>query len=441
MTNPYATWPQATATVHENGHVEVNVAGALSIGKDLDEPGRRAFVLDSLRQHARQLDRAIPAVVDEPTDRYGILVHPDGRVEEHSAAAAAPTSKPAAPAQVIAPAPAPAPPIASVPVAAAAPIPTARAADPLPTLQDFLAGSTDELNSPATQGWRANVRKLTGGLITLGPGPAELSERKDVASIQRSLPGPRTVVVVNPKGGASKTTSVLMLAAMFGTHRGGYTLAWDDNETIGNLANRARPARHSNTAVDLLEDLERFADATTARVGDLDNYVRSQGGSQFDALASDLDPAGAASIDADAFHRLHAVLQRFYRIIVVDTGNNMRASNWEAAVEAADQLVIATSTKKDVGYGGAVLVDRLRAIGAEGKIEQAVTLISHPKGSEAGDSDAGQRRAYFEAHTRAVIDLPFEPSFDEGGMINLDAISSATRRAWLRATAEVAEGL
>lgn len=191
------------------------MAGALSVGKDLDEPGRRAFMLDSLRQHARQLNRAIPAVVHEPTDRYGILVHPDGRVEEHSAATAAPTSKPAAPTRAIAPAPAPAPPITSVP-AAAAPIPNAPAAAPLPTLQDFLAGSTDELNSPATQGWRANIRKLTGGLITPGPGAAELSERRDVASIQRSLPGPRTVVVVNPKGGASKTTSVLMLAAMFG---------------------------------------------------------------------------------------------------------------------------------------------------------------------------------------------------------------------------------
>ena len=434
-TNPYASWPQATATVQETGDVEVNVAGAIRIGRDLDEPGARAFVLEVLRGHSKDLGRALEAIINEPTGRYGILVHPDGRVEE-SAVDGAPAVKAAVGMPVLEKRPAV--PIHAVPAAIP---PSAPAAAPLPTLQDFLAGSTEELNAPATQGWRANVRRMTGGLITLGPGVAELGERKDIASIQRSVDGPRTIVVVNPKGGASKTTSVLMLSAMFGTHRGGYTLAWDDNETIGNLANRARPARHANTAVDLLEDLSRFDDANTARVGDLDNYVRSQGGAQFDALASDLDPAGAASIDADAFHRLHAVLQRFYRIIVVDTGNNMRASNWEAAVEAADQLVIATSTKKDVGYGGAVLVDRLRAIGAESKVEQAVTLISHPKGSESGDSDASQRRAYFEAHTRAVIDLPFEPSFDEGGVINLDAISAGTRRAWLRATAEVAEGL
>lgn len=51
--------------------------------------------------------------------------------------------------------------------------------------------------------------------------------------MQRSLDGPRTVVVINPEGGAHKTTVTLLIAATFGQDRGGDTLAWDNNATSG----------------------------------------------------------------------------------------------------------------------------------------------------------------------------------------------------------------
>ena len=174
--------------------------------------------------------------------------------------------------------------------------------------------------------------------------------------------------MVNPKGGAHKTTATVLIAATFGVHRGGYTLAWDNNETRGTLGWRAQPTQHTNTAVNLLTDLERFDDATRSRVGDLDHYVRSQGSAQFDVLASDEDPAAAADIDADAFRRLHATLTRFYRVLVIDTGNNMRASNWEAAVKAADQLVIISTVREDTAASAAWLIDGLRSRLYEDKI-------------------------------------------------------------------------
>jgi len=106
---------------------------------------------------------------------------------------------------------------------------------------------------------------------------AKLEYREGVASVQRSLDGPKTIVVVNPKGGGTKTTVTMLLASTFGIPRGGYTLTWDNNETRGTLGWRANPARHTNTAVDLLRDLERFTDVRSARVGDLDNYVPKPG--------------------------------------------------------------------------------------------------------------------------------------------------------------------
>ena len=329
--------------------------------------------------------------------------------------------------------------VAAGPPAARAPASTV-APSARPTLEDLQAGMPAPGPSPARTGWRALVRRSTGGLVAPGPGPAELALRQSVASVQRSLDGPRTVVVVNPKGGAHKTTASLLLAATFGTHRGGSTLAWDNNETRGTLGWRAARAAHSRTAVDLLADLDRFDDVTSARVGDLDDYVRAQGDAQFDVLASDEDAASAALVDAEAFRRLHASLARFYRVIVVDTGNNMRASNWRAAVEAADQLVVVSTLREDTAQSAAWLADGLAAAGHAEAVRSAVTVLSAP--SVAADADVRRRvHEHFSRLTRVVLEVPHDDALSGGGPLAHDRLSPRTRRAWLEVASAVAEGL
>lgn len=309
-----------------------------------------------------------------------------------------------------------------------------------PTLSDLLAHRPAPLAGPAQIGWRAFLRQLTGGLLKLPAGQEELAQRTAIAAVQRSLSGPKTIVVINPKGGADKTTATLLIAATFGIHRGGYTLAWDNNETRGTMGWRAIQGRHTNTAVDLLRELPRFQDTRSARVGDLDNFVRSQGSAQFDVLASDEDAASAASIDAEAFEALHRSLARFYRVIVVDTGNNMRASNWQAAVEAADQLVIVSTVREDTAQSAAWVADALNAAGQGAKVRNAVTVLAAP--SPKPDQLLAKRlRDHFTGLTRAVADVPFDPSLVAGGPINVDALTPGSRQAWLRVTALVADGL
>ncbi|TFB97009.1 chromosome partitioning protein [Cryobacterium sp. HLT2-28] len=309
-----------------------------------------------------------------------------------------------------------------------------------PNLSDFMNSRPPMVEGPALQGWQGTVRRLTGGLVAPSPGNGERSRRSAVASVQRSLIGPRTIVVLNPKGGAHKTTATLLIAATFGIHRGGYTLAWDNNETMGTLGVRAQTAHHTNTAVDLLRDLENFAYSSSARVGDLDNYVRNQGDARFDALASDLDPAGAASIDDVAFGKLHAALSRFYRVLIIDTGNNMRASNWEAAVETADQLVVVSTIREDTAYGAASLLDGLRLKGHGDKVAQAVTILASP--AKTADRALSRRlHDHFSQLTRAVVDVPYDPALVAGGPLNIEALAPRTREAWLFATAAIAEGL
>ena len=107
-------------------------------------------------------------------------------------------------------------------------------------------------------------------------------------TIQTNFQGTRTILIANPKGGARKTTTTYILGAMIGSTRGGSTIAWDANETMGTLGERARDDRHHRTVVDLLEDgAQHFLDIDSARVGILDAYVRNQGDCHFDVLASD----------------------------------------------------------------------------------------------------------------------------------------------------------
>ncbi|WP_022881051.1 MinD/ParA family ATP-binding protein [Gryllotalpicola ginsengisoli] len=374
------------------------------------------------------------------------------------AAAAGATAASASSAAPATPAATPTPAAAATPTTPAAPTtdrtpsfdPVARLREPepatptppehLPTLSDFMATRPESPMSPAERGWQGALRRLSGGLINPAPGAAELAHRKAVEAVQRSFSGPRTVVVINPKGGAHKTTATMLLASTFGQYRGGYTLAWDNNETRGTLGWRALPAAHSNTAVSLLHDLDRFADPTRARVGDLDDYVRSQGSAQFDVLASDEDPMATDRIDADAFRRLHETLQRFYRVILIDTGNNMRAANWLAAVEAADQLVIVSTVREDTAASAAWLVDGLREKGLGDKVRDAVTVLSAT--SAQTDPQLSRRlHGHFGSLTRAVLDVPHDVALVDGGAINFDLLSRNTREAWLDVAATVAEGL
>ena len=469
------------ARIDASGGAELLVNGSPSRAKLPNSEDARLYVGQHALDLAAQLGRDVVLDSSDPEGTWLFVARPDGTMVEtaRSLHGSQPTVRPAdQPTETEAPEaaprawagpqpwspPAPAgqqpaqpwsPPSSAAPSAPAVPAPgvqapgvqapggAAPAPQPrraVPTLDDLLGGRPAPAPGPAQTGWQAAVRRATFGLVKPGPGRQELRHREAVATIQRSLPGPRTVVVVNPKGGASKTTATMLLAATFATLRGGYTLAWDNNETRGTLGWRAIPARHTNTAVDLLADLERFQQVRGARVGDLDNYVRSQGAAQFDVLASDEDPAASASIDADAFQRLHGTLSRFYRILLIDTGNNMRASNWEAAIAAADQLVIVSTIREDTAASAAWLVDGLRAKGHGDKVEHAVTILSAPASSN-DQALSARLHDHFAQLTRAVVDVPHEPSLVAGGPIDFGALSKASREAWVLATATVAEGL
>ncbi|MEZ5094984.1 MAG: hypothetical protein R2731_01925 [Nocardioides sp.] len=310
------------------------------------------------------------------------------------------------------------------------------------TAGDFLhrRGSRARDDGPASWGWRGRIRRWSGGRIAPAMGPAERAHQAARRAIQREFAGPRTIVFVNPKGGAAKTTGVLAAGHTFGTVRGGGVVAWDNNETRGTLGIRGIPAQHRNTTRELLADLDRFADVSGARIGDLGAYVRAQGDAHFDVLASDERPDVTGIIHADDFASVHRLLQRFYRLVLVDTGNNMRAENWLSAAAAADLLVVTSTIREDTGYSGLWMLDALEDAGYADLPRRTLTVLSDPSPTV----DAALARdlvTIYEQRTRGVVRVPYDPVLVSGSVVPYAELSVGTRRGWLAACAAMADAL
>ena len=286
--------------------------------------------------------------------------------------------------------------------------------------------------------------KASSGLrraFGLGPGLKELLERDRIDRIARPLSGRKTIMVINTKGGGGKTLVTLMLASYLGRYRSGSVLAWDNNETEGTLGMRAPSQGHHRTVVDLLGALPQIAGDPNAGTSELEHWVREQRGLSFDVLASADDDEAMRVIGETEFEDLHTQLSRFYRMIVVDTGNNRLSPNWLAAAARADLLVFATSLKDDTSVVAAKNLDALVAMGRGDLVKNAVCVISHTS-AKGNDVGAGvHTREHFEQWVRSVVDIPYDPALAPGLHLDPLKISKKTHEACMEMAAVVVDGL
>jgi len=310
---------------------------------------------------------------------------------------------------------------------------------PVPTAEEFVTRrAVRPRDWVATTGVRAAARRGTFGLVRLRPSQRERDRLIAMAAVRRNFGGLRQVTIVNPKGGAGKTVATLMLGYTFGLARGGFVLTWDNNETQGTLGMRAQPYLHARTVRDLLRDLGRFR-GEAGRIGELAAYVRSQEDGMFDVLASDEAATAGEMLTARAFRDIRAVVGRFYKLLLVDTGNNVRAENWQAAVDASDQLVITMSARNDSAETAARLLDHLEQTGRLELVRRAVVVVTMPPHRK--DVNPRPIERHFDARCRVVVRVPYDKHVDSGAPVRFGALSEESRQAWLGVAATVAEGL
>lgn len=289
---------------------------------------------------------------------------------------------------------------------------------------------------PARQGWRGLLNRA-GARLT--PGPAERAWREDVSLVSQHWPGPRTVSIGNPKGSANKTPTTAMLSAVFARYGGAGVLAWDNNETRGSLAWRTQRANHESTVLDLLPKVTDLL-STAAQSAEMSYFAHHQPKDKYDVLRSDQSTEGdheVSGADVDAIHR---VAGRYYRMIVMDSGNNERAANWRAMIERANVLVVPCTNVEDTAEAGARMLEALAARDDHSRelAENAVVIVS--RRTPADDDNMTRIIDGFKPMVREVVTIPYDKAL-VSGVIHFDALKPQTQRAWLRAAAAVARGL
>ena len=290
--------------------------------------------------------------------------------------------------------------------------------------------------APAKQGWRGATTKIG---LRLNPASKELRWREDVKLVSQHWPGPRTIAVANGKGSANKTPTTVMLAAVLARYGGAGVLAWDNNETRGSLAWRTQRAGHSSTVLDLVPQAETLL-GTGAQSAEMSYFAHHQPEDKFDVLHSDQSIDGKHEVSGEEVDAIHRVAAKYYRMIIMDSGNNERAVNWLSMIERSQQLVVPCTNVEDTAEAGARMLEALanRDEHSRKLAQNAVAIIS--KRIPGRDPNMDRIVKDFAPLVREVVTIPYDKAL-VSGVIHFDALSNRTKRAWLRAAAAVAKGL
>jgi MinD-like ATPase involved in chromosome partitioning or flagellar assembly len=137
---------------------------------------------------------------------------------------------------------------------------------------------------------------------------------------------------------------------------------------------------------------------------------------------------------------VHQLLERYYKLLILDTGNNLRAENWLAAVESADLLVVTSTVREDTGYSGLWMLDALQDAGYQNLKYKTITVLSDPS-PQVDEKLAKDLVEVYQQRTRGVFRVPYDPALVSGSVVGYNRLSRATQRSWLKACAAMASAL
>lgn len=290
--------------------------------------------------------------------------------------------------------------------------------------------------SPASTGWRGAVNHVG---LHLSPSSTELLHRAEAAAVSAHWRGPRTVAVVNGKGGAGKTPTTILLSAVFARYGGAGVVAFDNSPTRGTLSWRTEPGPHASTVIDLLACADRLL-ALRARPAHIAGLVHHQQQDCYDVLRSRSEVLTDATVlDASTFQRAHDVLSRYYRLIVIDSSNDESSPLWRAAIARADALVVPTITRPEHAESARLLLDELSRADARAArlARRALVIVSRSSRTEP------EPREFVEAFSRisrSAVAIPYDAAMSDRPL-RLDSLAPATRQAWISASAALATTL
>ena len=238
------------------------------------------------------------------------------------------------------------------------------------------------------------------------------------------------ILLYTGKGGVGKTTVASCLGLVLAEHRGDRVIALDANPDAGTLAERLT-GESSVTIRDLIRDLDRVTSWTA-----LSRYL-SLGG-RLQVLASEQDPASSDAFSREEYQHICALLDRFFNIIITDSGTGLVHSAMEGTLKLADSLIVVGAPTVDGAGRASKTLDWLLAHGHSSLATEAVVVLSCDRTS--AEVDPRRVRGHFEARCRGVVEIPHDPHLASGGRIELDRLRPSTRDAFLALAALLADG-
>lgn len=240
-----------------------------------------------------------------------------------------------------------------------------------------------------------------------------------------------TILVAQRKGGVGKTPLAILLGGMLAHIRGGGVVIPEVSDDPGMIALRSEGSP-SRGLGELMRDVHSVSSA-----GHLAGYTAPQ--TSHAAVIGSPNPR--PNLSGDDVRAMHQLLSSYYAIQVLDSGNVYSSGAFQAALEAADALVIPVTDAADSIQDALSLVHHLQA-SAHGRELVAGATVLRLRYVEA-TARTVERVDSVLAHmgVRRILDIPADPHIAEHGELSLASLQPATRAAFLEAAAATVTAL
>lgn len=290
----------------------------------------------------------------------------------------------------------------------------------------------------AGRGWRGRLSKLG---LHVPPSAAETQaatvadERNEHERVIRQTTWTRAVsiLVANPKGGVGKTPTALILGGVLAAIRGGSVCVMEVSDDPGALTFRSEGTPNLGIG-------ELVRDAAGVRsAGQLAGYTAPQ-----TSFAAVLGTVGTREqLTANDVIALSTLVDDYYAIRVMDSGNQPSSSAFQGSVETADLLVIPVLNAGDAALEAIGLISKLRAMGGKAAhiADRAIIVRSSDGRPENANVVDKVEQVLAEAGVSGIHTIPYDAHIAERGEITLDNLNPATRDAFTAAAAAAIRSL
>ncbi|WP_420116569.1 MinD/ParA family ATP-binding protein [Micromonospora sp.] len=410
------------------------------------QQGERSFTAATTKTAIGDLLRYVAAEVandgrpirvetyDEAGDQVPLLVHHDGTVQQ--APADLINSSVGGPADDQ-PASATSEPIAAVATSPAgggqAAIELASPTQDSPAPSAIRSPATPDIHRPRPAAPKLGVQGLIhrATKVNLGLSKRERTYNQLVARIRTPLPQLHRCAFISLKGGIGKTTSAAGFGHTFAHYRPDSVFVADMNPDAGTLAKRTVGAPLAGVKPLLAAIQAGQVNSLT----DLSRYTRAAG--RLTVLPGDPDPQAGQAMDADDFRTVMDVVQRYYSLILIDTGDGVTRPITPGILDGVDSVVVAATHSKDGAEAAIETLDWLSGHGYEALANSAVVTLS-AKDRVSKEIDKAAVAKILDARAAALITIPPDSHLADAGAIDRDRLAPATRRVLMEGAAAVA---